>query len=125
MATATMSTYLANKVLDAVLNNTSLAIAQVTMSLHTGDPGATGANEVSAGAYTYARQNLSVGAATTKAATSDAALEWLNMPAGTVTHHGFWDGTNFLFGVQASASRTLANGDTYAIASGNVVVSVP
>ncbi len=44
-----ISNYLELELLDAVFNNGSFAVAQPYVSLHTDDPGETGANEVSSG----------------------------------------------------------------------------
>lgn len=60
-------------------------------SLHTADPGATGAAEVTGGAPAYARRALSWGAAAGGQATTAAPVTF-DVPAGTtVTHVGMWD----------------------------------
>ena len=69
-----------------------LSLTQV--SLHSGFPGTTGANEISGGSY--ARVPVSVGAATGGVRTSASAS--LLVPASTVRWIGWWDGVNFLFG---------------------------
>lgn len=76
------------------------------VSLHTADPGTTGAAEVAGG--TYAR--------VTWAALGTAMT--LNVPASTtITHYGVWEtnGTTFLYGGTLSASETYASAGTYAL----------
>ena len=113
------STYLRNKILDAVVNATSFSVAQVYVSLHTGDPGATGASEVAGGSYI--RKAASFGAASGGSAALDAAVEFSGMPSCTVTHVGFWDAEssgNFLQGGALTAQKVVAAGDTFRFAVG-------
>ncbi len=56
------SDYLENRVLDAVLNNVALAVAQAHVSPHTADPGEDGAGAECAGG-SYAREPASFAAA--------------------------------------------------------------
>lgn len=58
----------------------------VYVSLHTGDPGSTGANEATGGSY--ARQELSFGSAS--GGTAVASEITFDVPAGTYTHFGVW-----------------------------------
>lgn len=94
------STYLRNKELDT-LDNVSFAVATAYASLHNGNPGITGANEVTGGSY--ARQLVSLGAAASGASANDGAINFTGMPAVTtpgVTHVGLWDAVsagNFLW----------------------------
>lgn len=86
------------------------------ISLHTGDPGITGASEVSGG--TYARvattwpTSASNGSVTGTAAT-------INVPASTtITHWGLWTaGTagTFYYGGPLPASETFGAAGTYAL----------
>lgn len=98
-----ISNYLANKLLDAVLNNTSFAVTTPYLSLHTGDTGITGANEVTGGSY--ARASASFAAAASGSCSSDADVSITGMPEETgsnaVRFWGLWDnssGGNFLCG---------------------------
>jgi hypothetical protein len=108
-----MSTAYANKILDALFNNTALAITMPYISLHTADPGTTGASEVTGGSY--ARQAASFGAASGKALATDAAVEFGPMPACTVTHYGVWDALAgaFVLGGPLTASKVINSGDTF------------
>jgi hypothetical protein len=109
----TISTAYGNKILDALFNAASLAIAMPYVSLHTADPGATGASEVTGGSY--ARQALSCGAANAKAIANDVAVEFALMPASTVTHFGIWDALAgaFVLGGPLTAPKAINAGDTF------------
>lgn len=64
------------------------------MSLHTGDPGTTGANEYAGSGYS--RQALSFGAASAGVVNA-AAVSFPVAADTTITHIGIWDGSsNFL-----------------------------
>lgn len=81
MATYLPTTAVANAELDTMFQS-------MFVSLHTGDPGLTGASEVAGGSYIRQAENF--GAAAAKALTNAAAIEFAGMPAVTVTHVGFW-----------------------------------
>jgi hypothetical protein len=71
-----------------VVANAYSAEAQMG-SLHTADPGTTGASEVTGGSPAYARKALTWTAGTTGTATSSATFD---VPTGvTVTHAGIWN----------------------------------
>lgn len=76
------------------------------LSLHTGDPGRTGANEVAGGSY--ARQVVAYGPPSDGAGDITERVS-VPVPAGVeITHWGCWDGDTFLFG------GAFANGQPYA-----------
>lgn len=62
------------------------------VSLHTSDPGNTGANEVTGGSPAYARKAITIGAASGGTRTaSDTPV--FDVPGGvTISHVGFWSG---------------------------------
>ncbi len=60
----------------------------VYVSLHTADPGTTGASEVTGGSPAYARKALTFTAAAT--GTAAAAEVTFDVPTGTYTHFGTW-----------------------------------
>lgn len=99
-----MSTFLRNAILDAKLNGASFTVTTPHLSLHTGDPGATGASEVTnSGGSTYARQDVSAAfaAAASGSVASNADVDFANMPAAVITHFGLRDDEtagNFLQG---------------------------
>jgi hypothetical protein len=120
-----ISNYAENELLDAVFNNGSFAVATPYVSLHTGDPGETGANEVAGGSY--ARQLGSFGAAASGAVSNDADIDFTLMPSATVTHVGVWDAStvgNFLWGGALAASKVVNSGDTFRIATGDLDITL-
>jgi hypothetical protein len=126
IADVPISTYLGNKILDHVLTNTAYTSpATVYLSLHTGDPGLTGASEATGGSY--ARQACAFDAAASKATQNAAAESFTGMPAATITHVGLWDAVsagNFLWGGALAASKTTNSGDTFTIADSDLDVSL-
>ena len=65
-------------------------------SLHTADPGTTGANELTGGSPAYARQPI--GWTDSGDGVYAGDVDPFDVPASTVTHVGLWasDGTTFL-----------------------------
>ena len=101
------------------------------VSLHTADPGGTGASEVVVGGSSYTRQSVSgtgtfptvVGDSVTNSA---AAINFTLMPACTVTHVGLWDTIgpvtgNFLHG-QSMTSKAVNAGDTFQFATSQLTI---
>ena len=77
---------LETSLLDLALD--TMATEVVSVSLHTADPGGTGANEITGGAY--ARQTPSWAAASGGSVSTDADMTF-DVPAGnTVAYVGFW-----------------------------------
>lgn len=105
---------------DAVLNlmrNQSVTGFNAYVSLHTGDPGNTGASEVTGGSY--ARQLAGFDAPAddsgVRAIVNGADVDFTGMPAATVTHFAIWDsasGGESLYKEALAASRTTLAGDT-------------
>lgn len=125
---AGLSDYSALKILDKLLRNVDFTVADQHISLHTADPGVAGGSEVTAGGFTYARQNATFAVAAARATTTTALLEWLNMPAVTVTHVGVWDAAtagNFIIGGALAASKTVNAGDTFQLPTGDLDASIP
>lgn len=120
-----ISNYLEDELLDAVFNAGAFSVTTPYVSLHTADPGETGASELSGGSY--ARQSASFGAASGGAVANDAQVEFTDMPAATITHVGVWDAAsagNFLWGGALSASKTTNAGDTFRIPTGDLDVTL-
>jgi hypothetical protein len=119
-----LSAYLCNSWLDALANNTSYAVAQVYIKLHTGDPGAAGTANA---ATETTRKAASFGAASAGAITSDADISWTNISGSQdASHFTAWDSLttgNFLFSGTITANPYTA-GDTYTISSGNLSASL-
>lgn len=119
------------EILDHIFNNSAApAVATPWISLHTGDPGETGANELTAGTHTYARQSGAFGAASAGAVTTTAGLTWTDMPGTTITHIGVWSSstvtatTSFVWGGALTASKVVNAGDTFQVTTGNLTVTL-
>lgn len=113
------STWLRNRVLDAVFNGLSLSVTTAYLSLHTADPALTGSNEVTGGSY--ARQTIATASASGGSVANTGVIAFDDMPAVTVTHVGVWDALtvgNFLYGKNVSASKTYGAGDRAEVAIG-------
>lgn len=110
------SSYLAQKLLEKAFLGQDFQVTEHWISLHTADPGATGTNEASGGAYTR------------KALTQFTAVDddgwakrvrnvpplFIQVSAGTYTHLGVWDAIsagNFLGGGPLSSPATVNDGD--------------
>lgn len=126
---AEFSNYLENKLLDHVLNNTSYTSPTTTyVGLYTSAPNdAGGGTEVSGGSY--ARQELSVGAASDGVSTSDADITFPQATGdwGTVVAIGIHDALtsgNLLMYTDLTTSKTIETGDILKIASGSLTVTL-
>ena len=126
---AEMSNYLENALINATLRNTSYTSpATVYVGLYTSDP--TDANtgtEVSGGSY--ARTSVTFGSPSDGVSTNSAAVEFPQATGswGTVTHIGILDAStsgNLLYHTPLDASKTIASGDIFKIASGSLSVSL-
>lgn len=117
------STVLANAQLDAEFNSTAFSITgDPLISLHTGDPGITGANEVAGGSY--ARDATAFAAAASKSVTNTAAAIFTNMPAAVVTHVGVWSAAGvFLRGGELTSSLTVFLGGTVTLGIGEITAT--
>ena len=136
----TTSTYAANAILDLFLRGVAVTPpTAVFISLHTGDPGASGANEVSTANWpSYARQDAAQGAAiatgfTAASAKATSNTKQLLYPANdgaaqvVVTHFGIWDaatGGNFIHGDALDAVKTYFPSDEGVIHVGALDVAV-
>lgn len=103
------------------------AFAQPTaiyMSLHSADPGETGASELTGGGY--ARQLATFGAPVGNESATTNEQRYTNLPAGNIGWVGLWTastaGTPLYFGALAVA-RTAVAGDNITFNAGSVVVS--
>jgi hypothetical protein len=77
-------------------------------SLHTGDPGTTGANEVTGGSPPYARKTAT-GFPTSTTGTATNSQVVFDVPPGTISHWGRWKAGVFYEGGALPASE-LYNG---------------
>lgn len=110
------------------------ALATVHVSLHTADPGDTGANEVTGGNYAriaVANAGWTKTTGGTASATNNADITFPSTGtvtwSGTVTHVGIWSAStagNFLYGGALSASKVVASGDVFKFTANNLTISV-
>lgn len=107
-----ISPALANQLLGLVFRGDPLptALGTVFLALHQDNPGSIGEGE-----YTgpdYKRQSVKFEEPTLGTIQNRHAVEFPNLPAGTVTHVGFWDaqeGGRFLWGVPMETPRVIGN----------------
>ena len=126
---AEMSNYLENALINVTLRATGYtAPTTVYVALYTSDPtDADTGTEVSG--TSYARQSVTFGAPSNGATTNSAAVEFPQAGGswGTVTHIGIRDAStagNLLYHTALDASKTIATGDVFRIASGSLSVTL-
>jgi len=121
-----ISTTTGNKFLDHILSTSSWTMPSACyISLHTADPGTTGADEVTGGSYVR-QGDTAMDAASSLTADNTNAISFTSMPAETVTHVGIWDSETdgeFLCGGSLAASKTTDAGDTLTISAGDLDVT--
>lgn len=91
------------------------------MSLHTGDPGTTGANEYAG----VTRLQFAAGAAAGGSISNTAGLSFTTSGSSPVTHIGIWDavsGGNFVIGAPLGSQVTAAT-VTFAIGAASFAAS--
>jgi hypothetical protein len=124
-----MSDYLENKILNAVLRNTAYTSpSQVYIALFTSDPTDAGTGtEVTGGGY--ARQPITFNAPSNGQVTNAADILFPVATAswGTVTHIGIYDastGGNLLFHGALTTSKTISTDDQLKIAAGDITITL-
>jgi hypothetical protein len=121
----TIGDYLETRILDAVFNNTSLAIAATYVKLHVGDPGETGTANP---AGNTTRQAASWAAASGGTCATDAALTWTSVSTTEVyTHISVWDAStagNHLWNGPLDVPYQVNAGDTFTMPIGVVVATL-
>lgn len=124
------SAFLRDEIADHLLGTaTWTAPADIYVSLHDGDPGTTGSDEVSGNAYARVQHNT-WNAASGGVATNSGTVTWPTATgdyASPVTHFGLWDassGGNFLGGGQLDDPRTILQDDTPEAADAALSVTV-
>lgn len=103
---------------------TALAGQAGFASLHTADPGTTGASEATGGSPAYARKAITWNAAAAGALDNNANPVF-DVPAGTYTHFGLWTaatGGTFLGGNPLSANETFAAQGQYTLSDVDVTL---
>lgn len=130
------STYLRPALLDEIFNNTNFVPpSENWLSLHTGDPAGTGANEMTLANYARVRVwdqpsastpewNLAVVDGTGHLVDNNQAVSFTTATAswGTATHFGCWDDStagNFLGGGALTTSKAIGASDQAKFNSGD------
>lgn len=100
----------------------ALGTAAIYGSLHTADPGGTGASEVAGGSPAYARKSLSWAAASGGSKALQATFPVFDVPACTVAYFGMWSAltTGTYYGHWDVTDEVFAGQGTYTITSGSV-----
>lgn len=121
------SAYLDQKILEKTFLGLDFQVAGHWCSLHTADPGKTGANEAVGGPYM--RLSLAQFAALDDIGTAkrlrNAAVLSFQVAAATYTHIGIWDAQNagnFLGGGALSAPATVNDGDFVIIRENDLAI---
>jgi len=126
---AEFSNFLENALINATLRNTSYTSpATVYVALYTSDPTDADTGTECSGT-SYARQAVTFGAPSNGATTNSAAVEFPQAGGswGTITHIGIRDALttgNLLYHTPLDASKTIATGDVFRIASGSLSVTL-
>jgi hypothetical protein len=112
-----LSTAVGNSILDWIFKGTSFPAAPgaIHISLHTADPGATGASEMAGGSYARSTNAMSaMGAASSKANTNTSSVT-VTAAAATATHWGAWSASSagtFYAGGTLTAPVVCSNGQS-------------
>lgn len=129
-----ISNYLEEKLLGHVLTNTSYTSpTTVYLALHNGNPGETGANELTnSGGSAYGRQAVSFNAPVNPGGTCDssATVTFTNMPdttAGGISYMSLWDASttgNCLWIGPTTTTKVTNLGDKYEVPAGSLTVTL-
>ena len=126
---AEMSNYLENALINVTLRATAFtAPTTVYVALYTTDPTDADTGTECSGT-SYARQSVTFGAPSNGASTNSAAVEFPQAGSswGTITHIGLRDAStagNLLYHTPLDASKTIATGDVFRIATSSLSVTL-
>ena len=126
---AEMSNYLENALINVTLRATSYtAPTTVYVALYTTDPTDADTGTECSGT-SYARQSVTFGAPSNGVSTNSAAVEFPQAGGswGTITHIGLRDAStagNLLYHTALDASKTIATGDVFRIATSSLSVTL-
>jgi hypothetical protein len=126
---AEMSNYLENALINATLRATTFTSpATVYVSLHTADPTDDGSGtEVSGGSYARKSATFASPSNGASSTSADVTFDQATGSWGTITHIGIWDNStsgNLLYHTALTASKAIATGDIFKIASGSLTVTL-
>lgn len=119
-----LATSLKDQLLNKALRGVDFTPAStVYVSLHSADPGITGASEITAAG----RKAIAFNASSGGQVANGALIEFTGMPAATVTHLGLWSaasGGTFLWGGSVAATKTFGAGDTCQIKASSLTAAL-
>lgn len=123
-----LSTAVANSIYNALMRQTNWTAPTVLyLSLHTADPGATGASECTDGTYARFLATTAFGAPTAGVGSNTAAIEYAALTTGaTITHYGLWSASTagtFYHGYPLSASKAIGAGEIPRFAAGALTIT--
>lgn len=137
------SNYVENAILDWLTKRTAFPSAPTTLyvSLHSADPGDTGASELTGGSYARASINTDTNNSTdvqfnaktnngeSRQITNKATITFPTATGNwvTATHFGIWDDLsagNLLFTGTITGGVTVNNGNTLSLVDGNLIIGV-
>lgn len=120
-------------ILDHIFDVAAYTATSIWVSLHSGDPGETGANELtSAGSYARARASHKWASAGSGAISNNAAITFPTASAdwnggGTLSYFGIFttvSGSTFLASGTLRTAKAITNGDTASFASSGLTVTL-
>lgn len=116
-----LSPYGKNKLMDTILSG------PVFISLHVGEPGVDGSNEIKNN--DYMRQSVAnhFTAAVNGEKKTAQDLYFKKLPAAEITHIAVWDaakGGNLLWSSELMAKKTVFDGDTLLFTAGDIILGL-
>jgi hypothetical protein len=127
---AGLSTAMKNSIGDMLYNQTNItAPTAIFLSLHTADPGATGASEVSGSAYARVNVTAMFSASASGAVTNDVQIDFPEVTTSsyTATHWGLWSassGGTYYHGGDVNPDKLHAVGSIPSFAVGELDVTI-
>lgn len=102
----------------------ALAVAALgnNVSLHTADPGTTGANEVTGGSPAYARKTTTWAGGAADGSVTGSAVAF-DVPAGNYPFMGIWNGATFIAGFALSSPTGALPGQTTVTVTPTITVN--
>lgn len=124
-----ISTFLANELIDHVLNAAYTPAAAVYLAFSTANPTDDGSGMAEPSGNAYARQAITFGAASARRVTQSGAVTFPQATGawGTISHWAIFDassGGNMLAHGALSEAKVVVNGNTPSVASGEVWVEI-
>ena len=120
-----------NSILDAVFKEAAIPWTNIYLSLHTADPGTTGASEAAQAGYARIDVTAAFAPAAAGAIENDVLIGPFTTDGGeatvSVTHFGIWDAAsagNFIFGGAFTAAANFGPADQINIPANELDISV-